>query len=179
MTRKLSLPLFNLARTPVLDPSTTDQKPTVDAVRKRLGGRGSTEADAGDLVTLTTPGGGKLQGVIVFASGDNLDVWIDQDTASRTAPPRVGVVRRAHRAHVAPLRVAPSRDLDAMANDARVFGALLEGQRILFQTDEGVGEGTLVEKCRFGALVQRDDGTLVGVGFRRIWPARPEDAGQN
>ena len=34
-----------------------------------------------------------------------------------------------------------------------------------------MGEGTLVEKCRFGALIERGDGAVIGAGFRRIWAA--------
>jgi hypothetical protein len=32
-----------------------------------------------------------------------------------------------------------------------------------------------VEKCRFGALVERGDGTVLGVGFRRLWSAGTND----
>lgn len=179
MARKLSLPLLNLERGSLLE-ARSPEKPTVDAVRKRLGGRASTGPGAGDLVSLTTIGG-VLRGVVLFAQGDEVDVWIEQpgDASGATLPPRASMVRRARRADTAPLRAPAQSGLDAVADDARVFGALTEGQRIRFQEDKGFGEGSLVEKCRFGGLVQRDDGTIVGVGFRRIWPAQPREAGRN
>ncbi|WP_437680393.1 hypothetical protein [Sorangium sp. So ce131] len=187
MRRKLSLPLLNLEQ---LIPAAARRpaKPTVDVVRERLGGRASTEPGAGELVTLTTARGAELAGVVLFRKGDAVDVWVDTpDTTSSVhnvnIPPfsvaSQGVVRRAHRDDVAPLRTATSESLAAVAADARVFGALIEGQRIRFQHGGALSEGTLVEKCRFGGLVQRDDGTLLGVGFRRLWPAQSGDAEQN
>ncbi|HVK69604.1 MAG TPA: hypothetical protein VM694_34335 [Polyangium sp.] len=150
MVRKLGLPV--LTPKPPL--------PTVDAMRKRLGGRASTEQGAGDAVTFTTPGGVRLTGVVLFVRGDELDVWVDEN-----------VVRRTRRVAVAPLDAELPRDLVAIAADARVFAKLTEGQRIRYLDEERVDEGTLVEKCRFGALVERSDGTIIGLGFRRLWPA--------
>lgn len=132
-------------------------------MRKRLGGRASTEAGAGDAVTFTTPGGVRHVGVVLFVRGDELDVWIDEN-----------VVRRTRRSSAAPVDASLPRDLVAIANDARVFGALAEGQRIRYLDEGRVDEGTLVEKCRFGALVERGDGTIIGLGFRRLWPADAE-----
>lgn len=175
MARKLSLPLFNLGRSTSLAPP-RGHKPTVDEVRRRLGGRASTGPGAGELVTLTTPGGDALPGVVLFVAGDELDVWVEQPGAQVTAALGAGVVRRARRADVAPLQAPPSRDLLAVAGDARAFGAFLEGQRVRYQAGEVRGEGVLVEKCRYGALVERDDGTILGVGFRRLWPAQPADS---
>ncbi|AUX41352.1 hypothetical protein SOCE26_027630 [Sorangium cellulosum] len=187
MRRKLSLPLLNLGQLiPVA--ARRPAKPTVDVVRERLGGRASTEPGAGELVTLTTSGGATLAGVVLFRRGDVVDVWIDSpETTSfamngieRAGPGAAqGVVRRAHRDDVAPLRTPTSESLGAIAADARVFGALIEGQRIRFQDGGDLSEGTLVEKCRFGGLVQRDDGTLLGVGFRRLWPAQNGDVERN
>ncbi len=149
MVRKFGLPV--LTPKPPL--------PTVDAMRKRLGGRASTEGGAGDVVTFTTPGGVRLTGVVLFVRGDELDVWVDEN-----------VVRRTRRAVVAPLDASLPRDLAAIAADARVFGGLAEGQRIRYLDENRVDEGTLVEKCRFGALVERGDGTILGLGFRRLFP---------
>ncbi|HSN98099.1 MAG TPA: hypothetical protein VLS89_07360 [Candidatus Nanopelagicales bacterium] len=173
MARKLSLPLFNLDGG-LARPAPRSQKPTVDEVRKRLGGRASTGPGAGELVTLTTPGGDELPGVVLFSSADDIDIWVEQPGAAVAAALGAGVVRRARRADVTPLRAPSSKDLDAVAADARVFGALREGQRIHYAVDGGLSEGTLVEKCRYGALVERDDGSLLGVGFRRLWPTRPD-----
>ncbi|MDI3282257.1 hypothetical protein [Polyangium sp. 15x6] len=150
MVRKFGLPVLT-PRPPL---------PTVDAMRKRLGGRASTEPGTGDAVTFTTPGGVRLMGVVLFVRGDELDVWVDEN-----------VVRRTRRAAAAPLDAALPRDLVTIAADARVFATLTEGQRIRYLDEGRVDEGTLVEKCRFGALVERADGTIVGLGFRRLWPA--------
>jgi hypothetical protein len=147
MVRKLSLPLSDASR-----------RPTVDAVRKRLGGRASTETRAGELVTLGADGEGPA-GVILYARGDEICVWTD-----------AGVVRRVPSSRVSPVRGGSPKALESVARDARVFAALLEGDRVRYEEDKGTGEGTLVEKCRFGALVQRPDGTILGIGFRRLWP---------
>ena len=158
MVRRFSLPL------------TPDslRKPTVDAIRKRLGGRASTEGGAGDVVTITTEGGATHIGVVLFVRGEDLDVWVDQ-----------GRVRRARRSRTKPVSAPISKELVDIANDARVFGRLMEGQRVRYQHDDGFSEGRLVEKCRFGALLERDDGVLVGVGFRKIWPASASEGPQN
>lgn len=185
MARKLSLPLLNLGQG-MPAAARASAKPTIDAVRERLGGRASTEPGAGELVTLTTATGEALAGVILFRRGDEVDVWIDppkdgtfpRNTVVSRGAAR-GLVRRAHRANIAPMRGPAPESLGAVATDARVFGALFEGQRIRFQDGGDLSEGTLVEKCRFGGLVRRDDGTLLGVGFRRLWPARTTDTERN
>ncbi|MGK4006091.1 hypothetical protein WMF31_25960 [Sorangium sp. So ce1036] len=185
MARKLSLPLLNLDQgTPASARAVT--KPTIDAVRERLGGRASTEPGAGEFVTLTTAAGKALAGVVLFRRGDVVDVWIDtseahissKDTDVSHGAGR-GLVHRAHRADITPMHGPAPDSLGAVATDACVFGALLEGQRIRFQDGGDLSEGTLVEKCRFGGLVRRDDGTLLGVGFRRLWPARAADTERN
>jgi hypothetical protein len=146
MARRLFLPLATPGRS---------TPPTVDAGRKRLGGRASTEAGAGELVLLRD----QRNGVVLFVRGDQLDVWTEGD-----------VVRRVRRADVRPFEGAASPDLLAVAADARIFAVLREGERVGFQHEAGPGEGTLVEKCRFGALVERGDGTVLAVGFRRLSP---------
>jgi hypothetical protein len=80
-------------------------------------------------------------------------------------------VRRLQRAETSPPEAPVSKELLAIAADARVFGQLSEGQRVRYQQKDGLGEGYLVEKCRFGGMIERADGTVVGVGFRRIWAA--------
>ncbi|NUQ76584.1 MAG: hypothetical protein HUU21_23840 [Polyangiaceae bacterium] len=149
MVRRFSLPL------------TPDslRKPTVDVIRKRLGGRASTEGGAGEVVVVTTEGGATFVGVVIFVRGEDLDIWVEH-----------GRVRRARRGAARPLSEPASRDFVEIANDARVFGGLMEGQRVRYQHDAGFSEGILIEKCRFGAVLQRDDGVLMGVGFRKIWP---------
>src|SRR5688500_9580432 len=107
MVRKLSLPL-------TLD---SQKKPTSDAIRKRLGGRASTEAGAGEVVLITTEGGAERVGVVLFTRGEDVDVWTDH-----------GVVRRARKARISPCRTPISKELSAVAGDARIFGGLSEGQ---------------------------------------------------
>jgi hypothetical protein len=158
MVRRFSLPLTQDSL----------RKPTVDAIRKRLGGRASTEAGAGDVVVITTDGGATLLGVVLFVRGEDLDIWIDQ-----------GRVRRTRRSSTRPMSSPVSKELADIAGDARVFGGLLEGQRVRYQHEGGFGEGLLVEKCRFGALLERDDGVVVGVGFRKIWPASGAEGPRN
>ena len=152
MVRRLFLPLA------VGDP---DASPTVDAVRKRLGGRGSTEPGAGELVEVASDQGAVRAGVVLFVQGDDLDVWLEG-----------GVVRRTRRSRTVKTTAA-GEDLLSIAHAARLFAALSEGERVGYRHAAGVGEGALVEKCRFGALVERGDGTVLGIGFRRLWSAIP------
>jgi hypothetical protein len=132
----------------------------VDSLRKRLGGRASSEPGAGEGVTLLTESGLHKTGVVLFVRGDDLEVWVDHN-----------LVRTTQRASTAPLDAPLPRDLAAVAADARAFASLAEGQRIHYLDDDRIGEGVIVEKCRFGAVVERKDGKLVGLGFRRLWPA--------
>lgn len=150
MSKRLFLPLA------MPGPST---RPTVDVVRKRLGGRASTEPGAGEVVRLRDD----RTGVVIFVRGEHLDVWLDGD-----------LVRRVRRGDTGPAAGALPRDLLGVSRDARAFGELREGQRVRYQHEGGIDEGALVEKCRFGGLVERGDGTVVGVGFRRL-TASPAD----
>lgn len=153
MQRKVSLPLTQL--------SAAAGPPTVDAIRKRLGGRAAGEAGAGEIVGLPADAGGVKQAVVVCSSGDDLFVWVAE-----------GIVRRMPRSESLPPGLETPRELLAIADDARVFGGLFEGQRVRYRDEHGeLAEGTLVERCRFGALVLRADEVVVGVGFRRLWPA--------
>ena len=62
--------------------------------------------------------------------------------------------------------------LAKIAADAHIFSRLAEGEQIRYADDSGgLLAGKLVEKCRYGALVVRDDGAVVAVGFRKLWPA--------
>jgi hypothetical protein len=96
-------------------------------------------------------------GVVLFVRGDQLDVWIDGD-----------LVRRVRRADLRLAGEQEARDLLPVARDALAFAALHEGERVQYLHQGGMGEGALVEKCRFGGLVERADRTVVGVGFRRF-----------
>lgn len=152
MARRLFLPLA------AADP---DASPTMNAVRKRLGGRASTEPGAGALVAVASDQGAARTGVVLFVQGDDLDVWLEG-----------GVVRRTRRSRTVKTAEA-GEDLLSIAHAARIFAALFEGQRVCYRHDAGVDEGALIEKCRFGALVERGDGTVLGIGFRRLWSAIP------
>jgi hypothetical protein len=143
----------------------TAPNPSLDAVRKRLGGRAATDPGAGDVVRLDLGPEGERVGVVLFAQGEALDVWL------ATGMP-TGLVRRTTRGRAARHDGPTPDDLASVADDARVFGALREGERVRYEPSPGrYGEGTLGEKCRFGGVLVRDDGVLVGVGFRRLWPA--------
>ncbi|APR88223.1 hypothetical protein A7982_13572 [Minicystis rosea] len=134
------------------------QRPTVDTVRRRLGGRASTESGAGEVVTFHDERGLERTGVVVFVRGDELFVWLEGD-----------VVRRVPRAAARAADGVISEALLAVARDAQGFATLSEGQRVRYQHSDGLGEGALIEKCRFGALVERHDRTVLGIGFRRLW----------
>lgn len=149
MSRKLPVLLFS-----------ERQKPTVDAIRQKLGGRAATERGAGDLVSVSAGAGLTHVGVVIFTRGEDVDVWTGE-----------GVVRRARWDVVRRVDGPAPEAFVAVAADAAMFGGLAEGQRVRFRADTGTDEGTLVEKCKFGALVERDDHTIVGVSFRRVWPA--------
>jgi hypothetical protein len=62
-----------------------------------------------------------------------------------------------------------------LAAEVRIFASLVEGDMVRWERARGllpaVGEGCIVEKCRYGAIVVTRDGKLVAVGFRRLWPA--------
>lgn len=136
--------------------------PTADALRQRLGGRGRTEPGAGELVLL----GPGVPGVVLFAQGPTRDVWLGDN--------------RVQRVDASALRPAPREGfpeaLLAVAADLEAFLALEEGQRVRVSLPEGREEQVLlIEKCRFGALLERDDGKLLGVGFRRVAALGPQD----
>lgn len=140
--------------------TSAERRPTVDAVRAKLGGRAATERGAGDVVAVDVGGGLSQTGVVIFTRGQDVDVWTDE-----------GVVRRARWDAVRRVEGEAPEAFAQVAADAATFGGLAEGQRVRFRHDAGTSEGTLVEKCKFGALVERDDRTIVGVSFRRLWPA--------
>jgi hypothetical protein len=132
----------------------------VDAVRERLGGRAESLAGIGEIVRINTPGH-ERSGVVLFASEDRFDVWIG-----------AGQVLRVARSDVEPFESQPPRELLVVSSDARVFSRLQEGEQVHFEpTAVKHDEGTVAEKCRYGALVRRADGSIVGVGFQRLWPA--------
>ncbi|MES1179135.1 MAG: hypothetical protein ABUL62_32775 [Myxococcales bacterium] len=151
MSRRVSLPV-NSAKRP---------RSTIEAVRARLGGRARTDLQAGRVVCFLDTG---ATGVVLFGQGTEVHVFSNAGWVRRTTADALTQVDD------------PAADLHAVANDVRVFAALEEGHRVRFQDLGGMAQGTLIEKCRYGAVVRRDDETVMGVGFRRIWPlANPND----
>jgi hypothetical protein len=134
-------------------------RPSIDAARARLGGR--IPVDAAPLPGFppgTVVRSGDARGVIVYASKDEAHVLIDAARVQRVSPGELAI------------DAVPS-DLAALSDDARVFGTLGEGLPVRYKNDHGeLVTGCVVEKCRWGALVQREDGVVVAVGFRKLWP---------
>lgn len=146
MAKKPSLPLLGALPARV---------PTIEAARRRLGGRAAPSPLDGRTVRA-----GDAAGVVISATDDEVHFLVTGE-----------VVRRAARGEV---RVDDAAPIDERVTcDVRVFVGLREQQRVRFQAgaDEAPGEGVLFERCRFGALVAKDDGSIVAVGYRRLWPA--------
>ena len=118
---------------------------TLARARETLGGRVVSHARGGEVVRVN----GDV-GVVLWSDGARCDVWIG------------GGVKRVATGEV---EGASSPELATVAEDARVFAALEEGARVVF---DGTVTGKLVEKCRWGGLVARDDGRIFAVGFRRF-----------
>lgn len=143
------------------DPTAKRPRSTLEAVRARLGGRARTDPQAGRVVCFLDTG---ATGVVLFGHGDEVHVFSNAGWVRRTTADALTQVDD------------PAEDLSSVANDVRVFAALEEGHRVRFQDLGGMAQGTLIEKCRYGAVVRRDDETVMGVGFRRIWPlGNPSD----
>lgn len=134
--------------------------PTLERARKRLGGRGSTGPLAGAVVRLDDA----TFGVVLFADDAEVDVLVDDTTVKRTA-----------RRDLAEVTDVPAA-LATLAGHVLVFTHLEEGQRVRMETPKGLVEGLLFEKCRYGALVAKDDGAVIAVGFRKLWPVSSGDA---
>jgi hypothetical protein len=151
MGRRLDLPLFRGL--------TASHPRSIDAVRASLGGREESGRGVGDPVRVPL-GEGTVVGVILFARGDTLSVVFDDAVVRSVARDRAEIVPGAELG-----------DLARLAESARAFAAVREGDRVRFVSGDGTaGAGTLAEKCRFGALVVRDDGVVMGVGFRSLRP---------
>jgi hypothetical protein len=132
---------------------------TIVAMRERLGGRAEGLVDplVGTVVTIRDRE--PEPAVVLFADGEHAHVSI-----------RDGIIRRVAREDVAVHGGEASPALAKLAADTKRFAALTEGDRVELLAAEGrVDRGTLIERCRFGALVERADGVVIAVGFRRIW----------
>lgn len=166
----MNLPLFD-------DPAETKEqprsaRPSIDAARARLGGRvirseqGEPAALAPGLV-VTFPSGPRgsdtprVPGVVLFAGAAEVHVLLDSIRLRRLRPEDL----EPHAGNV-------DVELGKIAADARFFGLLSEGAPVRYADDAGdLVDGRVVEKCRWGALVLRDDGSIVAVGFRKLWPS--------
>lgn len=151
---------LNLPRLPEL--SDEGARPRLENARTQLGGPGEPDALAGELVALVSAAGERRVGVVLFSNAREVDVWFEGSVVRRTLRETVEALSPddAH-AH-----------LDAVAADVKVFATMRDGDRVRWQSVSGeVTEGKLVERCRYGALVASDDGRILAVGFRRLWPA--------
>lgn len=170
MGKKINLPLLPDASGRAREGSDTagvTKKPSLDDARDRLGGRTTDEEPAppgitpGRVVKVFANDGGEHVAVVVFANADEVHILIDGKRLRRVPPPAVHTYEGE----------TPS-SLSKIAADAHVFSHLSEGQPIRYADDSGgLLAGKLVEKCRYGALVVREDGAVVAVGFRKLWPA--------
>jgi hypothetical protein len=165
--KKHNLPLF--AEPPARETSGKRAKPSIEAARSRLGGRARPEPGAlpapswlvpGTLVAFGAEPRPGHAGVVIFASATEVHVLLDAVRMRRLLPSDL----RPHPADV-PLELA------RLGADARLFGRLSEGEAVRYAAEGGeLVDGKVVEKCRWGALVLRDDGTIIAVGFRKLWP---------
>jgi hypothetical protein len=128
---------------------------TLARAREKLGGRVTSHASdhfsGGEIVRVD----GHV-GVVLWSDESQCDVWIGDDAVKRVAS--------------ASVEPSSSPELAAVAADARAFAALQEGAHVVFDT---AISGKLVEKCRWGGLVAREDGRIFAVGFRRFQRAAP------
>ena len=163
MAKKIVLPLLGeLAKRE--GTGGTPKKPSIDAARARLGGRtkdaGPASVAPGTIVRVKSS---DAIGVVVYASAREAHVLLGGSRLRRLG---------AEDMESMPSDAEPPEELAAVAADARVFWLLAESQEVRYADATGaLRGGKLVEKCRYGALVLRDDGAIVAVGFRKLWPA--------
>jgi hypothetical protein len=130
--------------------------PTLEGARKRLGGKANRSTQTGAVVQLIDEARGSY-GIVLYADEHELDVLLGHQLLRKTKPELT-----------LPAEV-DSVDAALLA-DVRVFASLEEGQRVRCAEESGTSDGLLVEKCRYGALVAKDDGKILAVGFRKLWP---------
>ena len=141
--------------------------PSIDDARAALGGRVSLRPDAriGGLSRFHDARGREIEGIVVCETDAHLDVWIGDGRFQRIATDRGSITA-----------TSPDHPLADVAADAKLFLALLEGQRVRFLARDGSShEGVLAERCRYGALVSFES-RLFAVSFRRLWPLETRGA---
>lgn len=150
--------MSGMARAPSLPVVVASGPPTVDAVRRQLGGRAQSGSGVGAIVVVSGAAGAAT-GVVVHTDAAEAHVYVPG-----------GFLRRAAHAELAP-HTEPDATLSVLAEDARAFAALAEGEDVTFEDRGGRRHsGRLVEKCRYGAIVLTGNDRLQGVGFRRVRP---------
>lgn len=163
MARRVFLPLTDRLTAGVGPPSAS-------AMRERLGGRLGAGPSPGTvapgaIVSVRAGVDSHQVGVLLCVESDTVDVYLERGLVKRTQPDQI--VQHTG---------ASTPEQERVARDVRVFQALSEGQGVIVEGDDGVRvDGTLREKCRYGALVETTAGRLLAVGFRRLWP---QPAGQ-
>ena len=135
--------------------------PTLEGARKRLGGKANRSAQTGAVVRLIDDEP-RAFGIVLYADEFELDVLL-------CVSGEVGKLLRKTKPELTLPADVEMVDAALLA-DVRVFASLEEGQRVRFAEDSGTTDGLLVEKCRYGALVAKDDGKILAVGFRKLWP---------
>ncbi|CAN5799933.1 hypothetical protein BH09MYX1_BH09MYX1_44950 [soil metagenome] len=146
---------------PLFDEIARANASTIERARQTLGGSGSTDARAGRIVRDEAG----VVGIVLYASEDEMHVLVGAS----------GTVSRSKSSAWVDHDIAPP-DLAAMTNDVLVFAHLESGARVGFRDRTGDHDGLLFEKCRYGALVARDDRSIVAIGFRNLWPVTSDAA---
>lgn len=107
-------------------------------------------------------------GVILSVGALDADVYLTR-----------GMVKRTLNALVVPHDGAVPDELAALRPAIETFARLVEGQPVWIDRDGAIVPATLLEKCRYGALVGDADGKILGVGFRKVFDKPPPAAGAN
>lgn len=168
MGKKLNLPVF--AETAGRTAKKPAKKPSAAVARERLGGRieigDSGDVAPGRVVTVAFPSGRRRAAVVLWCGANEAHVLLDGIRLRRLPPADLG-----------PYAGDVDEDLTKIAADAHLFGLLVEGEAVRYAEDGGgLRDGRLVEKCRWGGLVLREDGAIIAVGFRKLWPAKAHGA---
>lgn len=174
MAKKVSLRIFEdpADARPAKAKPLAKKKPSIDAARDRLGGRLTSEDVSPPGIALglvvgvaKSPGkdgtkGSIIPGIVIYASRAEVHVLLDGVRLRRVQPDSV-------RPFVGEVSLALSK----IAGDATLFANLVEGDSVRYAGDDGtLVMAKVVEKCRWGALVAREDGAVIAVGFRKLWP---------
>ncbi|MCC6646144.1 MAG: hypothetical protein IT374_11300 [Polyangiaceae bacterium] len=124
------------------------------ALRTRLGGLAPAGSPrAGEVVVVDDAG---APAVLLDADTTHAHLWLGGGRARRVE------LARLSRAE------APDPSMAEVAARARSFRDVQEGDRVTFRDHGRDGRGVVADRCRFGVVVARADGTMVGVGFTRV-----------